>query len=384
MVTLTNTTTSSPSLTDATVSTPSRDNVNYSSRLNQEIVGNDVISSEARGRSGAGYMGVQFDVTEEIYAGFGYAYIQENSTPAGIFLSIHEDDGDTVGALLYSSDEQQTPASNSWVQFSFPTTAKLQPGTYWLCLQFEDGAFWYYTGLLSGKLRISGSLAWTGSAQEIVPSVYSSANNFCVYLQSKDSLTPVATTTGTIGYTTTYSFISVDTNDVIKGVVISDFEGGTMRSIWAYLDPSSVITGSTIVGVYVDGVLQGISSPFTYTSYSSTAYWQEFTVPQIALESGTLTLVIHSDAAMHIERTSSQATSLPIISINQTYDGSLPERIASSSTSAQVPQIYMIYEPYLLTNQAPSLKTWSQVTSTWAATTSTWETFTDNVQLTNV
>lgn len=228
-------------------------------------------------------------------------------------------------------------------------------------------------------VTLTNSTTSTPSVSDVAVSSVVQTNK----LVASKSITTKALGTKIAGINTERDVTSFSTLDVI-GYEIDGFTGGYLKSFFAFIDPNGSMTGSTIAGIYHNQNLVAVSDVFSYTNFSSSAYWQEFTFEEIYIPPGSLYLVLHSSTGMRVEVSSYLGNNKVFVLEVRDYDGSLPEKVSAEYLSLLLPQMYIEYTPTSVNTLSSGALSWRDSPNTWSGESNTWDDFTNLSELTNI
>ena len=169
----------------------------------------------------------------------------------------------------------------------------------------------------------------------------------------------------------------------IRGIEKKNFLGGAVVSATANLDSAGASAfGLVKASLYQDGVLVKQSPVFEFEGTGSTLPWV-FDMGNINVPPCNLFVSIVSDDRDDGEVNISATSTLEKAVVNSmTDDGESPE-LLSSSLSTEEPEIFITYLPRGLDNFSYEVE-WNTPNKTWESYTGTWESYTDKTSLTNI
>lgn len=383
MTTLTNQTTSTPSVSNGAVSGVSQTNNTIPFSQSVEL-GNTASSTAFAISTGPLWYAAKYTLLQETLITDVIFTVSWNSVQDNAVSVIYSDNNGVPGSILHVSEEHLLNYDDTLdvaTRFVFNNII-LQPGTYWFASNTKQSAIYEYVDDASYTGSTAVNINTTYSASGInVPSYTTPARyplfriNGYVRTSQVDTQADATVTYGETEGTGNGPLFGANR---LWGVSLGEFPGGKLIHGAVYVSFSGISTGSMTMGVYINGELYTHSTR-TFSGYRSQYDWFFFLFGDESLPPGVLSLAFISDITLNL---STSATQILRKDTSYTYTNGLPQLLSFSTTSRQ-PCMYIETRQANLTSLLTKPSTWAQITGSWATNTGTWESYTDIVQLTN-
>lgn len=387
MVTLTNSTTSTPSVSDVAVS--GINGANKSSRL--KTFGRETITYDGNSSAWLSYYGNIITMPESgiLQKISCHAYVESDGTLKAVAVVF-----DLEGNPIATSTEVTFGVQEDYTQVDFEFRNQNIPSGE-VIIAFHSNSYlgagdvgFAPTQTTDGVLQDVYTLPGDYLGEETQKTIFSYATleptrTFNFFLTYQPSVLLEQTAKNTYGIVSDNLDSYFDMLNYLTGISFPAFPGGYLSQIIYRMKLVTADIGNMTIGVYLDGELIYTLTPREFFETGNGIYPHFFTPPPIYIKPGTLTIAAIMKAGFRGVYANTTEDGVDFVRYAYTSD-ELPNSISLTSVTTAKPMIYFEYLEYKQNNSNIKEVTWGQTTSPWSSTSNSWDSYTDITSISNI